>query len=41
LVKNHEIETWFASFLRGAYWKLHDTKGIDRELIRELMSVEP
>jgi hypothetical protein len=36
-VKNDEIETWFASFRRTAHWKLHLTKGIDRECIQELM----
>jgi hypothetical protein len=36
-VKNGEIEAWFASFRRAAHWKLHFTKGIDREFIQELM----
>jgi hypothetical protein len=36
-VRNDEIATWFASFGRAAHWKLHITKGIDREFIRELM----
>jgi hypothetical protein len=37
-VKNDEIETWFASFRKAAHWKLHVTKGIDRELVQDLMS---
>jgi hypothetical protein len=37
-VKNDEIETWFASFRRVARWKLHITKGIDREFIEVLMA---
>ncbi len=36
-VKKDKSETWFTSFRKAAHWKLHITKGIDREFIQELM----
>jgi hypothetical protein len=36
-VKKDKVETWFASFRKAAQWKVHITRGIDREFIQELM----
>jgi hypothetical protein len=37
-VKNGTVETWFAAFTKNGEWKLHSTKGIDRDAAEELLA---
>jgi len=36
-VQGDRVETWYASFRRQKEWKLHLTKGIDRDRVQELL----
>lgn len=36
-VKRGQIETWFAAFRNENGWKLHLTKGINRDRVQEFL----
>jgi len=40
-VKSGQIETWFAAFRKENGWKLHLTKGIDKDRVQGLLSPSP
>jgi hypothetical protein len=37
-VRNAQVVTWFAAFRKTDRWKVHATKGIDREFIQQIIS---